>query len=201
MVTVSREPVKAGPVPEANGNHDLWVKLYNLSRVFKTDISAVLMVKSGLDTHRLEFSKKVAYGDNGNDGDNNGYTIPEGWIVMICPAAVHRNPTTYKDPIVFNPWRWKDISEPVGGSNDFLAFGWGLRFCVGADFSKLQITVFLHYLTTKYRHCTWPKMMNMVRWKVVSGGNMVLSPGLAFPKGCHIQITPKSILLAHKIYE
>ncbi|WVZ73569.1 LOW QUALITY PROTEIN: hypothetical protein U9M48_021858, partial [Paspalum notatum var. saurae] len=38
-----------------NGNHDLWVKLYNLSRVFKTDISAVLTVKSGLDPHRLEF--------------------------------------------------------------------------------------------------------------------------------------------------
>ncbi|WVZ92815.1 hypothetical protein U9M48_038853 [Paspalum notatum var. saurae] len=31
------------------------VKLYNLSRVFKTDISAVLTVKSGLDPHRLEF--------------------------------------------------------------------------------------------------------------------------------------------------
>ncbi|WVZ53380.1 hypothetical protein U9M48_004331 [Paspalum notatum var. saurae] len=37
------------------GNHDLWVKLYNLLRVFKTDISAVLTVKSGLDPHRLEF--------------------------------------------------------------------------------------------------------------------------------------------------
>ncbi|KAJ1277111.1 hypothetical protein BS78_05G269300 [Paspalum vaginatum] len=110
----------------------------------------------------------------------NGYTIPEGWIVMICPAAVHLNPTTYKDPIVFNPWRWKDISEPIGGSNDFFAFGWGSRFCVGADFAKLQMTIFLHYLTTKYR------------WKIVSGGNMVLSPGLAFPKGFHIQIAPKS---------
>ena len=36
-----------------------------------------------------------------------GYTIPEGWTVMICPAAVHLNPDTYKDPDVFNPWRWK----------------------------------------------------------------------------------------------
>ncbi|KAJ1277205.1 hypothetical protein BS78_05G277200, partial [Paspalum vaginatum] len=109
-----------------------------------------------------------------------GYTIPKGWILMICPAAVHLNPTTYNDPVVFNPWRWKDITEPVGGSNDFLAFGWGLRFCVGADFAKLQITIFLHNLVTKYR------------WKVIGGGNMVLSPGLAFPKGFHVQIVPKS---------
>ncbi|KAJ1277125.1 hypothetical protein BS78_05G270400 [Paspalum vaginatum] len=109
-----------------------------------------------------------------------GYTIPEGWILMICPAAVHLNPTTYNDPIVFNPWRWKDISEPVGGSNDFLAFGRGLRFCVGADFAKLQIAIFLHNLVTKYR------------WKVIGGGNLVLSPGLTFPKGFHVQIVPKS---------
>ena len=39
----------------AYGNHGLWVKMYNLSRVFKTDISAVLTVKSGLDPYRLEF--------------------------------------------------------------------------------------------------------------------------------------------------
>jgi len=29
------------------------VKLYNLCRVFKTDISAVLMVKSGMDPHMI----------------------------------------------------------------------------------------------------------------------------------------------------
>ena len=39
----------------------------NLSRVFKTDISAVLTVMSGLDPHRLEFSKKMAHDDNGDD--------------------------------------------------------------------------------------------------------------------------------------
>ncbi|WVZ49665.1 hypothetical protein U9M48_001002, partial [Paspalum notatum var. saurae] len=96
------------------------------------------------------------------------YTIPEGWIVMVCPAAAHQNPITYKDPTVFNPWRWKDISEPVGGSKDFLAFGYGLRYCAGAYFAKLQMAIFLHYLVTKYR------------WKVISG-DVVLSPALRFP--------------------
>ena len=36
--------------------------------MFKTDISAVLTVKSGLDPYRLEFSRKMASGDHGNDG-------------------------------------------------------------------------------------------------------------------------------------
>ncbi|WVZ94675.1 hypothetical protein U9M48_040540, partial [Paspalum notatum var. saurae] len=44
-----------------NGNHGSWVKLYNLSKVFKTDISAVLTVKDGLDPRRLEFKFKAVY--------------------------------------------------------------------------------------------------------------------------------------------
>ncbi|KAK4859473.1 hypothetical protein QYF36_006069 [Acer negundo] len=37
----------------------------------------------------------------------NGYTIPEGWTIMVVPSAIHFNPETYKDPLTFNPWRWK----------------------------------------------------------------------------------------------
>jgi len=109
-----------------------------------------------------------------------GYTIPKGSKVMICPSAAHLDPDIYKDPNVFNPWRWKDIVEPVGGSSkDFMAFGGGLRLCVGADFAKLQMATFLHCLVTKYR------------WKVVKGGTMVLSPVPRFYDGFHIQLLPK----------
>ncbi|KQJ86358.1 hypothetical protein BRADI_4g04931v3 [Brachypodium distachyon] len=110
-----------------------------------------------------------------------GYTIPEGSKVMVCPSAVHLNPTIYKDPEAFNPWRWKDTVEPLGGaSKNFMAFGGGLRLCVGADFAKLQMAVFLHYLVTKYR------------WKAIKGGSVVFSPGLRFPDGFHIQLFPKT---------
>jgi len=113
------------------------------------------------------------------DVNIKGYTIPEGWILMICPPAVHFNPTKYEDPNVFNPWRWKDLSEPVGSSKDFIAFGSGLRLCVGVDFARLQMTMFLHFLVTKYR------------LKVVSGGDMVFGPGLGFPNGFQIQLERK----------
>ncbi|KAF0910088.1 hypothetical protein E2562_001324 [Oryza meyeriana var. granulata] len=74
-----------------------------------------------------------------------------------------------------------DIAEPAGGaSKDFMAFGGGLRLCVGADFAKLQISIFLHCLVTKYR------------WKAIEGGTMVLAPGLRFPEGFHIQLLPKA---------
>jgi cytochrome P450 len=36
-----------------------------------------------------------------------GYTIPAGWTIMLVTPIVHLNPETYKDPLKFNPWRWK----------------------------------------------------------------------------------------------
>jgi len=41
--------------------------------------------------------------------------------------------------------------EINGASKYFMAFGGGMRFCVGADFTKVQMAVFLHCLVTKYR--------------------------------------------------
>lgn len=44
-------------------------------------------------------------------------------------------------------------------SKHFMAFGGGMRFCVGTDFTKIQMAVFLHCLVTKYRYvsigCLW----------------------------------------------
>jgi len=41
--------------------------------------------------------------------------------------------------------------EMSAASKHFMAFGGGMRFCVGADFAKVQMAVFLHNLVTKYR--------------------------------------------------
>ncbi|XP_011029202.1 PREDICTED: cytochrome P450 87A3 [Populus euphratica] len=107
-----------------------------------------------------------------------GYTIPAGWAVMVCPPAVHLNPAKYEDPLAFNPWRWKGM-EVNGASKTFMAFGGGMRFCVGTDFTKVQMAVFLHCLVTK------------CRWQAIKGGNIVRTPGLQFPSGYHIQLTER----------
>ncbi|CAM8880979.1 unnamed protein product [Rhodiola kirilowii] len=107
-----------------------------------------------------------------------GYTIPAGWAVMICPPAVHLNPDKYKDPLAFNPWRWDGINLN-GATKSFMAFGGGMRFCVGTEFTKVQMAVFLHCFVTKYK------------WKKIKGGNIVRTPGLQFPNGLHIQIREK----------
>ncbi|KAL0904309.1 hypothetical protein M5K25_026401 [Dendrobium thyrsiflorum] len=111
----------------------------------------------------------------------NGYIIPKDWIVMIYPPATHLNPQIHEDPLTFNPSRWKGKPESNRSEKNYLAFGGGMRYCVGAEFSKLEMAVFLHYFVTK------------CRWKAVKGGNIVRSPGLEFPHGYHIQVMPKNI--------
>ncbi|KAM7491345.1 hypothetical protein LguiA_034266 [Lonicera macranthoides] len=106
------------------------------------------------------------------------YTIPADWAIMVCPPAVHLNPERYKNPLEFNPGRWEGI-ELQSASKHFMAFGGGMRFCVGTDFTKLQMAVFLHCLVTKYR------------WQPIRGGEIVRTPGLQFPNGFHIRITEK----------
>lgn len=104
-----------------------------------------------------------------------GYTIPAGWAIMVCPPAVHLNPIKYEDPLAFKPSRWEGM-EMNATSKYFMAFGGGVRFCVGADFAKVQMAVFIHHLVTKYK------------WRPIKGGNIVRSPGLQFPDGFHVQI-------------
>lgn len=43
-------------------------------------------------------------------------------------------------------------AEITGGTKHFMAFGGGLRFCVGADLSKVLMATFIHCLVTKYRY-------------------------------------------------
>jgi cytochrome P450 len=41
--------------------------------------------------------------------------------------------------------------EITGGTKHFMAFGGGLRFCVGTDLSKVLMATFIHSIVTKYR--------------------------------------------------
>ncbi|XP_074266241.1 cytochrome P450 87A3-like [Silene latifolia] len=112
------------------------------------------------------------------DFDYKGYTIPAGWGVMVCPPAIYLNQGRYENPLEFDPSRWQG-GEINGASKNFMAFGGGMRFCVGTDFTKVKMAVFLHYLVIKYR------------WQPIKGGNIVRTPGLQFPQGFHIQLAKK----------
>ncbi|KAL6643712.1 hypothetical protein ACP70R_018478 [Stipagrostis hirtigluma subsp. patula] len=110
----------------------------------------------------------------------NGYTIPAGWLVIISPMAVHLNPTLFEDPLKFDPWRWTTQNEmkQITQKRNFMPFGGGIRLCLGADFTKLFMSLFLHVLVTKYR------------WKEIKGGEVVRLAEMPIPQEYHIQLVP-----------
>lgn len=48
-----------------------------------------------------------------------------------------------------------------------MAFGGGVRLCVGAEFTKLQMAIFLHHLVTKYKYVASSEtyMKKGILWK------------------------------------
>ncbi|KAH9304934.1 hypothetical protein KI387_009338, partial [Taxus chinensis] len=81
------------------------------------------------------------------DVDFKGYNIPADWIVIVCPPALHLNPTIYSDPLSFNPDRWECRQF---SSKNFIPFGGGMRLCPGMELAKLELAMFLHCLVTNY---------------------------------------------------
>ncbi|KAL6897298.1 hypothetical protein ACP4OV_006994 [Aristida adscensionis] len=126
-----------------------------------------------LSSHSLGIFRKTL-----KDVVVNAYTIPAGWLVMISPMSLHLNPQFFEDPLTFNPWRWKEAHESSLMKN-FIPFGNGKRQCMGSDFTKLEIALFLHVLVTKYR------------WKEIKGGEVYRVSELIYPQDYHIQLIPR----------
>ncbi|KAF9675616.1 hypothetical protein SADUNF_Sadunf09G0050700 [Salix dunnii] len=108
-----------------------------------------------------------------------GFTVPAGWTVMLVTPAAQLNPETFKDPVTFNPWRWKDLDQ-VTISKNFMPFGGGIRQCAGAEYSKVVLSTFLHVLVTRYR------------FTKVKGGDVSRTPFVSFGDGIQIKFTAKN---------
>ncbi|XP_006283516.2 3-epi-6-deoxocathasterone 23-monooxygenase [Capsella rubella] len=84
------------------------------------------------------------------DVEIKGYLIPKGWCVLASFIAVHMDEDIYENPYQFDPWRWDRINGSANSSNCFTPFGGGQRLCPGLELSKLEISIFLHHLVTRY---------------------------------------------------
>ncbi|KAL7118833.1 hypothetical protein ACP275_02G025700 [Erythranthe tilingii] len=107
-----------------------------------------------------------------------GYTIPAGWAIMACHSVLHLDPNIYKDPLKFDPSRWKD-AKPEFISKNLKPFGGGIKQCAGADFSRASLCIFLHVFVTKYR------------WTIVEGGEIIQNPIMHIKNGLHISLSEK----------
>ncbi|OMO86531.1 Cytochrome P450 [Corchorus capsularis] len=81
-----------------------------------------------------------------------GYTIPKGWKVFASFRAVHLDHDHFKDARTFNPWRWQNNSGVTcpGPGNIYTPFGGGPRLCPGYELARVELSVFLHHLVTRF---------------------------------------------------
>ncbi|VFQ62484.1 unnamed protein product [Cuscuta campestris] len=110
------------------------------------------------------------------DVELEGYLIPKGWKVLPLFRNIHHSPENFPDPEKFDPSRFEVSPKP----NTFLPFGNGTHACPGNELAKLEILVFLHHLTTKYR------------WSVMGPQNGIQYGPFALPQnGLPIRLYPK----------
>ncbi|KAH9705174.1 Ent-kaurenoic acid oxidase 2 [Citrus sinensis] len=82
------------------------------------------------------------------DANIQGYTVPKGWQVLVWTRGVHMDPEVYTNPKEFDPSRWDNHTTKPGS---YIPFGGGPWICPGADLTKLEIYIFLHYFLLNYK--------------------------------------------------
>ncbi|KAL3678628.1 hypothetical protein R1sor_021584 [Riccia sorocarpa] len=74
-----------------------------------------------------------------------GYYIPKGWLLMWNQFS-HKNPKYFSNPLKFDPSRW----ETPPALYTFVPFGGGPHRCLGMEFAKMEMLVFIHHLVRRY---------------------------------------------------
>ncbi|XAR49949.1 3-epi-6-deoxocathasterone 23-monooxygenase [Bertholletia excelsa] len=81
------------------------------------------------------------------DVEIKGYLIPKGWCVLAYFRSVHLDENLYDQPRQFNPWRWQEKELMSSTNGSFTPFGGGQRLCPGLDLARLEVSIFLHFVT------------------------------------------------------
>ncbi|KAM9971788.1 hypothetical protein ACTFIW_011771 [Dictyostelium discoideum] len=84
-----------------------------------------------------------------NVNNNNNISIPSETLILISVYAIHRDPKLWKDPNIFNPYRWKNI-ENINNRSDFIPFSSGGRVCVGQKFSIVEARIIISKLILNF---------------------------------------------------
>ncbi|PRQ18078.1 putative cytochrome P450 [Rosa chinensis] len=78
-----------------------------------------------------------------------GYTIPKGSRIFINVWAIHRDPSSWENPLEFDPTRFLDSKWDYSGSDfQYFPFGSGRRICIGIPIAERMV---MHLLATLLR--------------------------------------------------
>ncbi|KAL3699038.1 hypothetical protein R1sor_017060 [Riccia sorocarpa] len=111
------------------------------------DISAMKYTWSAIkEVIRLNPAAPGGFRKNVTDLEYKGYHIPKGWLMMWNNQHSHYNPEYFKEPLKFDPSRWKDPPVPF----TYLPFGGGPHICLGNELAKMEMLIFMQHLVKRY---------------------------------------------------
>ncbi|XP_057419852.1 carnosic acid synthase-like [Lotus japonicus] len=121
-----------------------------------------------------------------------GYTIPKGSRVFVNVWAIHRDPSIWEKPLVFDLERFLDAKWDFSG-NDFsyFPFGSGRRICLGIPMAERSV---LYFLAT---------LVHMFDWTVPKGEKLDISEkfGLTLKKETPLVAIPIPRLSNPDLYQ
>ncbi|KAG0563653.1 hypothetical protein KC19_8G048800 [Ceratodon purpureus] len=114
------------------------------------------------------------------DFQYGGYTIPKGWKAFWSNERSHCDPKYFPNPEKFNPSRFEGSGPPP---YVFVPFGGGPHMCLGNEFARTEMMVFLHHIVLNFE------------WKMVDPDEPIsVDPMPLFKRGLELQIRKKQNL-------
>jgi cytochrome P450 len=114
--------------------------------------------------------------------DVDGHHMPARSLVMIVPWLLHRHRKHWRDPDLFDPWRFMPGGSGVPDRYCYIPFSIGPRICTGMAFALTEATICLATLALIAR--PMPRrghvVMPVARLSLRPGDDlpMVLTPGV-----------------------
>ncbi|XP_009617512.1 beta-amyrin 28-monooxygenase-like [Nicotiana tomentosiformis] len=100
------------------------------------------------------------------DINYEGYHMPKGWKFYWNTTLTSLDPEYFPNATSFDPSRFEGAG-PAPFS--YIAFGGGPRMCIGKEFARLEMLVFLHIIVRKFR------------WKLVVPDERIIYDPMATP--------------------
>jgi cytochrome P450 len=108
-----------------------------------------------------------------------GYTIPAGAIVLLSPYVIHRHPTVWEAPDVFDPDRFAPARAVARPTLAYFPFGGGPRHCIGIAFATIEVRLIVAAVAQRYRLTLVPGA------RVIPVAGLTLRPSPAVPCRLH----------------
>uniref|UniRef100_A0A8C0S9F9 steroid 11beta-monooxygenase n=1 Tax=Canis lupus familiaris TaxID=9615 RepID=A0A8C0S9F9_CANLF len=159
---LSPEAVRANCIELTAGSVDttaypLWMTLFELARnpdvqhaLRQETVTELPLLRAALkETLRLYPVGISVDRQVGSDVVLQNYHIPAGTLVKVQLYSLGRNPSVFERPERYHPQRWLD-GRGSGTRAPSLAFGFGVRQCLGRRLAETEMLLLLHHVLNNF---------------------------------------------------